>query len=146
MSLNLGVNLISYHCVRAGKLLNQCKHTFCALVVVRQANVKMIIIYNRSGKQLNRIAALAGLNHLDSSNGSGCVLPITALNRLLHLLNNIGHLALGALMLEIPAGNQSKQQSEKRCDQCLHARSGLTIQRRHELRELTRWATTINDS
>ncbi len=105
MSLNPGVNLITYQCVRAGKLLNQCEHTFCALVVVRQTSVKLIKIYNRSGKQPNRIAAIARLNHLNGSNSSGCVLPITALNRLLHLLDNIGHLTLGVLTLEIPAGN-----------------------------------------
>jgi hypothetical protein len=73
----------------------------------------MIIICYRSGKQPNRVTALAGLNHLNGSNGSGCVLPITALNRLLHLLDNIGHLALGVLVLEIPASNQSKQQGDK---------------------------------
>ena len=85
-----------------------------------------IIICYRSGKQLNRIAALAGRNHLDGSNGSGCVLPVTTLNRLLHLLDSIAHLALGVAVLEIPACGQTKQQGDKRCSQCFHARSGLT--------------------
>ena len=95
MSLNLGMNLISYQCVRAGKLLNKRKHSSCALVVVRQTRVKTIIICYRSGKQLNRIAALAELNHLDGSNRSGCVLPITALNPLIHLFETIGYLVVG---------------------------------------------------
>ena len=105
MSLNLGMNLISYQCVCAGKSLYHRQHIYCALVVVRQTSVNLIKIHYRSGKHLHCIAALTSLNQFDSSNSSRCLLTVRTLNRLLHLLDNIGHLTLGVAMLEIPTSH-----------------------------------------
>jgi hypothetical protein len=126
ISLNLIGNRAGYDRIRAGELLNPGEQFFCPLIVVCQIRVKMIKIRNRSGKQTNCIAALTRLNRFDGSNGSRRFLTVRTLNRLLHLPNDISHLALCMAALKIPTYPHSQQQRNKGCNQCFHAQSGLT--------------------